>query len=177
MPLVYLYTFPEQCSPGYGSKVVMFSLVFTWLERGHCYRACLDTTPWPCYRADLFQCGAVLPDPEHLINQILHLLAVSELMSWLKFLPTMGSYGDAWLHCTWCRRSGKCLLDMPEDVTPLTDIDGIGVLCDPCCHRGCPPHYEYLERLLEPKLGAVAEIAERIINFTYVVCAARPQYC
>ena len=44
----------------------------------------------------------------------------------------MGSHGDVWLRCSWCAKRGKCLWDLPPDVPPLTDCDGIGQLCDAC---------------------------------------------
>ena len=69
-------------------------------------------------------------------------------------------------------RSGKCLDDQPADVPQLTDADGVGILCDPCGDRGRPPHYDYLERLLKPKLGTGgAELVGHIADFAYVVCA------
>ena len=46
----------------------------------------------------------------------------------------MGSYGDRWLRCAECGRWGKCMLpeNLPPDVPSLIDIDGVGVVCDPC---------------------------------------------
>ena len=45
----------------------------------------------------------------------------------------MGSYGDRWLQCCGdgCTIRGKCLLPEYLGGAPqLTDVDGIGVLCD-----------------------------------------------
>ena len=64
---------------------------------------------------------------------------------------------------------GKCLADLPEDVPSLIDVDGIGVLCDPCVERG-PPHYEYLKKILGAKLGDVANLVESIAEFAYEEC-------
>ena len=45
----------------------------------------------------------------------------------------MGSYGDIWLHCDWCWRWGKCVADeFLDGADPLTDVDGVGLLCDRC---------------------------------------------
>ena len=89
----------------------------------------------------------------------------------LKLLLIMGSHGDTWLLCEWCRKGGQCLIDLPADVTPLTDIDGIGVLCDHCCNRGWPPHFDYLERLFQFKFQVQqAELSQRIARFAYAVC-------
>ena len=83
----------------------------------------------------------------------------------------MGSHGTGWLRCEWCRRWGKCLCHLPDGVAPLTDIDGIGLLCDSCYDRSCPPHYDYVERILVSKLGGTTEPAHTIANFAYPVCA------
>ena len=84
----------------------------------------------------------------------------------------MGSYGDRWLRCTWCEKWGKCLWDLPPDITPLLDVDGIGVLCDPCYDRGHPPQYDYIQRLLRAKLGKPAVCKSGLIaDFVYKACA------
>jgi hypothetical protein len=45
----------------------------------------------------------------------------------------MGSYGDVVLECSWCGQQGKCVLDeYLNGWPPLTDVDGVGVLCDLC---------------------------------------------
>ena len=56
-------------------------------------------------------------------------------------LGAMGGYGDRWVQCTYCRKWGKCSIDLAPNITPLADVDGIGVLCDPCRDRGGPPNY------------------------------------
>jgi hypothetical protein len=78
----------------------------------------------------------------------------------------MGSYGDTWLRCTWCAKWGKC----PCFVILDRDIDGTGTLCDPCYYRGCPPHYEYLGKLLAARLTAAPEVLEAIAAFAYPIC-------
>jgi hypothetical protein len=83
---------------------------------------------------------------------------------------TMGSYGDRWLRCTWCDKSGKCLAYPPANVASLMDVAGIGVLCDPCYERTWPPHYDKVEMLLAKKLDAT-ENARRIAEFAYAPCA------
>ena len=52
----------------------------------------------------------------------------------------MGSYGDRWLQCAWCWAWGRCCHDdFLQGAWPLTDIDGIGVLCDFCFELEEPP--------------------------------------
>ena len=52
----------------------------------------------------------------------------------------MGSYGDRWLACEWCWKWGKCLADEHlGGAMPLTDIDGLGVLCYACMVLEEPP--------------------------------------
>jgi len=82
----------------------------------------------------------------------------------------MGSFGNTWLRCTWCAKWGKCLAELPEDVTPLTDIDMVGQLCDPCYYRFCPPHYDYMKKLLLAKLPMDSELVELIAHFAYPIC-------
>jgi len=91
-----------------------------------------------------------------------------------KLLHTlMGSYGDRWLQCSWCERWGKCLpdagLSLPDDAVGLWDVDGVGVLCDPCCERRCPPHYDRLQGLLQTRLPLKSAI-ELIADFRYSTC-------
>ena len=84
----------------------------------------------------------------------------------------MGSYGDAWLQCAFCEKWGKCLLAayLPDDAVSLVDVDGTGPLCDPCCDRGYPPHYDYLKGLLQARLGETPELVECIADFAYPTC-------
>ena len=49
------------------------------------------------------------------------------------------------------------VLDMPEGVAPLTDVDNIGLLCDPCLARGRPPHYDYLRELLRTNFAIAGD--------------------
>ena len=63
---------------------------------------------------------------------------------WLKstvcLVSSMGSYGDRWLQCAWCWAWGRCCHDdFLQGAWPLTDIDGIGVLCDFCFELEEPP--------------------------------------
>ena len=85
----------------------------------------------------------------------------------------MGSHGDHWLQCTWCGKWGKCLEQLfPTDPPPLTDVDGEGILCDPCYDREYPPHYDWLENMLQTKLGQGAtETANIIADYAYQRCA------
>jgi len=46
---------------------------------------------------------------------------------------------------------------IPEGVVILTDVDGAGLLCDPCYVRGEPPHCEYLRKLLMAKFALAGE--------------------
>ena len=51
-----------------------------------------------------------------------------------------GSYGDRWLYCAWCWRWGKCLADERlNGAEPLTDVDGVGTMCDRCLELEEPP--------------------------------------
>jgi len=53
---------------------------------------------------------------------------------------------------------------IPEGVAILTDVDGIGLQCDPCYVRGRPPHYDYLHKLLRANFAfAGAEYVLRTI--------------
>ena len=87
---------------------------------------------------------------------------------------TMGSYGYRWLQCSWCDRWGMCTPDdyRPYWVPGLTDVDGIGVLCDPCVNRWWPPHAEYLQRLLPVSRTS----SELIAAYTYPVYAEVTTY-
>ena len=50
------------------------------------------------------------------------------------------------------------VLDIPEGVAPLTDVDAIGgLLCDPCLARGQPPHYDYLRELLRTNFAITGD--------------------
>ena len=49
------------------------------------------------------------------------------------------------------------VLDMPEGVAKLTDVDSIGLLCDPCLARGRPPHYDYLRELLRTNFAIAGD--------------------
>ena len=49
------------------------------------------------------------------------------------------------------------ILDMPEGNAPLTDVDGIGLLCDPCLARGRPPHYDYLRKLFRTNFAITVD--------------------
>jgi hypothetical protein len=90
-------------------------------------------------------------------------------------LPTlMGSYGDRWLECSWCEKWGKCLDNLYLPAVSLTDIDGIGVLCDSCMLRTEPVHYDYLRGLFLATISAAnvfsPEIVERIADIAYEPC-------
>ena len=61
-------------------------------------------------------------------------------------------------------------MDLPADVPRLIDIDGVGVLCDPCSDRQWPPHYDYLDHLLGAKLAGPTMVYA-IANFSYPICA------
>ena len=79
----------------------------------------------------------------------------------------MGSHGDSWVQCVWCSIWGQCKYDVPAPYASMIDIDGTGVLCDPCQYRFGPPHYEYLSKVL----GVKWSVAVSIANFAYPVCA------
>ena len=64
----------------------------------------------------------------------------------------MGSYGDEWVQCEFCDRWGKCTRwwwDYTRDcwADGFFDVDGVGVLCEACLDRGCPPHAADLQAL------------------------------
>ena len=85
----------------------------------------------------------------------------------------MGSYGDRWLQCSWCGKWGKCLeRPLPIGTPSLIDVDGLGVLCDPCCDRGYPPHYDWLEKMFATKLGSLPLVTTiAITEYAYQRCA------
>ena len=58
----------------------------------------------------------------------------------------MGSYEDRWLGCTNCWTWGKRMANMPPDVTPLCDVDGVGVLCPDCLDNFTAIHDEIDEK-------------------------------
>ena len=105
------------------------------------------------------------------------LLEKSQAASIIHFvlLPTlMGSYGDRWLECSWCEKCGKCLDYLYLPAVSLTDIDGIGVLCDSCILRTEPVHYDYLRGLFLATISTAnvfsPEIVERIADIAYEPC-------
>jgi hypothetical protein len=60
------------------------------------------------------------------------------------------------------------VLDIPEGVAPLTDVDAIGgLLCDPCLARGQPPHYDYLREILRALPLHGENIMEAIAKYAY----------
>jgi hypothetical protein len=69
----------------------------------------------------------------------------------------MGSHGVGWHRCAQCRRWGMNAGHIPEGVAILTDVDGIGLQCDPCYVRGGPPHYDYLHKLLRANFALAGE--------------------
>lgn len=70
----------------------------------------------------------------------------------------MGSHYDRWMQCYWCDREGQCSTDT---IAPLLDIDSWGgIFCIPCYERGFPPHYKYLESLLDVDWGVAYIIAD-----------------
>jgi hypothetical protein len=60
----------------------------------------------------------------------------------LPYVPP-GFYEDSWLQCHWCCKWGMSLWPpvLPAGVLPLTDIDGLGYLCDACQDLDEPPLY------------------------------------
>ena len=80
----------------------------------------------------------------------------------------MGSYGNAWLRCSWCGRWGQCARDVVDGPSLLTQIDGDGLLCETCEVRDCPPHYNYLWWLVRSKLSVQATWL--IANYAYPAC-------
>ena len=82
----------------------------------------------------------------------------------------MGSYGARPLQCTWCGKWGKCLVrPLPIGTPSLIDVDGIGVLCDPCFDRQHPPHYDWFENMLKRKIDK--ESVSTITEYAYQPCA------
>ena len=61
----------------------------------------------------------------------------------------MGSHGAGWHNCEYCDRKGVNQGPIPQGTTILYDVDGVGLLCDPCHDRGWPPHFDYLRELLK----------------------------
>ena len=51
----------------------------------------------------------------------------------------MGSFGDAWLRCAWCRKWGKCCRGVSR--LELIDVDMIGQLCMSCLAGGEAPWF------------------------------------
>ena len=104
-------------------------------------------------------------------TKALHTPHAYQVLQTSMLVADMGSYGDRWIRCSWCEKWGKTLTDLPESVTPLISIDGIGELCEPCFDRCYPPHYDYLWTLLGPSLYDNLIITQGIANFAYPVCA------
>ena len=71
-----------------------------------------------------------------------------------------------WKRCFWCGKEGKCFWGFQPT---LLDVDGIGLLCEPCHERGWPPHAEYLQMLLRPVLKGDPHLAEIVSEFIYPV--------
>ena len=68
------------------------------------------------------------------------------------------------MRCALCSRWGQCNLVLGERIASLLDVDGIGVICIPCYERGWPPQYEYVQRLLQPKMPS--HLAATVAAFT-----------
>ena len=80
----------------------------------------------------------------------------------------MGSYGRGVLLCEYCARRGQCCAVIDPGMASLIDVDGIGVLCNPCYYRG-PPHFDYLSKVLAAKFG-INIVTDDIATFAYEVC-------
>ena len=81
----------------------------------------------------------------------------------------MGSYGRGVLLCEYCARRGQCFGGKKDPgMASLVDVDGIGVLCNPCYYRG-PPHFDYLSKVLAAKFG-INIVTDDIATFAYEVC-------
>ena len=74
-----------------------------------------------------------------------------------------------------------------EGTAPLTDVDGIGLMCDPCLGREKPPHDAYLRELFRTKFPIACDgyvllnIAmyaypdfEESVRATAMFCSKRP---
>ena len=83
----------------------------------------------------------------------------------------MGEHGPHWMQCSYCAKWGKCTDEEGPGIAPLTDVDGIGVLCDTCNWRTYPPHYDFLHNLLCAKFTFAAEVSGNIAEFAYAACA------
>ena len=77
----------------------------------------------------------------------------------------MGSYGNIVMNCSWCEALEQCS-------TRRLDVDGVGVICEPCYERGYPPHFSYLSRLLSVEWP----IATIIARYTFAACAKSEGY-
>ena len=53
-----------------------------------------------------------------------------------------------------------------------SDVDGVGVICEPCYERGYPPHFSYLSRLLSVEWP----IATIIARYAFAACAKTERY-
>ena len=71
----------------------------------------------------------------------------------------MVCYDYVWLQCE-CGREGKCIWDLPPNVAPLWDVDGVGLLCELCLDDAHPGLTVRWFRGRFPK--DVAELIERL---------------
>ena len=92
----------------------------------------------------------------------------------------MGSYGDAWVTCTYCGRWGKSVpryWDYSDHrwKNGFWNVDGCGMLCEPCFDRRVPPHADYVHtvvcRHMPTTFPMPHSVAERIATYAYPVCA------
>ena len=72
-----------------------------------------------------------------------------------------------WLRCSFCGVWGKCCCLNNPIVIPLTDMDGVGCMCENCLLRGQPPHARLYRRIL-PQVAP--EVLQRILDFTFLTC-------
>jgi hypothetical protein len=76
--------------------------------------------------------------PEHVAQRSSNIIVYPSL----PYVRT-GFYEDKWCQCHWCWKWGMSLWPpvLPAGVLPLTDIDGLGYLCDACYDLAEPPWY------------------------------------
>jgi len=87
---------------------------------------------------------------------------------------TMGSYGYRWMQCSWCNVWGRVAwpVDTIQPPIVLFDVDGCGLICEPCYDRGWPPHALYVIHVLRRSRASLpTRVAELIAVYAYAAYA------
>ena len=136
-------------------------------------------TPIPTRTSELPAFTPQPPTVPHLLRShfsppvIVHIVCVRRPPAVLEH-RTMGSYGYRWMQCSWCNVWGRVAwpVDTIQPPIVLFDVDGCGLICEPCYDRGWPPHALYVIHVLRRSRASLpTRVAELIAVYAYAAYA------